>query len=252
MIKKIIIVFTLTLFIVSCGQDSSNSSISSQDSASYDGQGGSLATFSLKGNYLYTVDYSNLTVFNITNSKDPVRVNSINVGFDIETLFSFGDFLFIGSQNAMYIYDITNEELPKLMSQSNHFRACDPVVANGTNAYVTLHTNATCGGSVNELKTYDITDIENPILLNTRGLTQPKGLSLYGSDFLLVCDDTVKIFDITDPADSKYIEAIPTVGAIDIIIRDNNAFIIADHSITQYQLNLNDITSFTKISEFNF
>ena len=251
MIKKIIIVCTLTLFIVSCGQDSNNS-ISSQDSASYDGQGGSLATFSLKGNYLYTVDFSNLTVFNITNSKDPVRVNSINVGFDIETLFSFEDFLFIGSQNAMYIYDITNEELPKLMSQSNHFRACDPVVANGTNAYVTLHTNATCGGSVNELKTYDITDVENPILLNTRGLTQPKGLSLYGSDFLLVCDDTVKIFDITDPTDSKYIEAIPTVGAIDIIIRDNNAFIIADHSITQYQLNLNDITSFTKISEFSF
>lgn len=249
MIKKIITLFTFTIFLISCSEQSSDSNISSDFS---DGQGGSLATFSLKGNYLYTVDFSNLSVFNIADAISPIKVNTINVGFDIETLFSYQDFLFVGSRNAMYIYDVTNAELPKLMSRSNHFRACDPVVANGTNAYVTLHTNASCGGSVNELKTYDITDIENPILLNTRGLTQPKGLSLYGPDYLLVCDDSVKIFDVSDPSNSQYLEEIPTNGAIDIIIRNNNAFIIADHSITQYQLDLNDIKNFTKISEFNF
>ena len=249
MLKKIILVFAITLFVFSCSQDSNDSS---QNSDFSDGQGGSLATFSLKGGYLYTVDYSNLSVFNIANATNPIKVNTINVGFEIETLFSYNDFLFIGSQNAMYIYDITNAELPKLMSQSNHFRACDPVVANGTNAYVTLHTNAACGGSVNELKTYDITDVENPILLNTRGLTQPKGLSLYGTNFLLVCDESVKIFDVTDPADSKYLEEIPTTGAIDIIIRNNSAFIISDGSISQYQLDPSDISNFKKISEFTF
>ena len=247
--KKIFTLVSIVFLAFACSQDSNDST--SADSFG-DGQGGSLATFTLKDNYLYTVDFFNLSVFNVSDLLNPVKVNTINVGFNIETLFSFKNYLFIGSQDAMYIYDVTNAELPKLLSQSNHFRACDPVVANDTNEYVTLHSNATCGGVINELKTYNIEDIENPILLNTRGLTQPKGLSLYGSDFLLVCDDTVKIFDITDPTDSKYIEAIPTVGAIDIIIRDNNAFIIADHSITQYQLNLNDITSFTKISEFSF
>ena len=249
MIKKIIIFCTITLCLISCDQNSSDSAQNSQIS---DGQGGSLATFSLKGEYLYTVDYSNLSVFNIANATSPVKVNTINVGFEIETLFGFQDYLFIGSQNAMYIYDITNAELPKKLSQSNHFRACDPVVANGTNAYVTLHSNAACGGAVNELKTYDITDLENPILLNSRGLTQPKGLSLYGADFLLVCDDSVKIFDVTDPSDSKYLEEIPTVGAIDIIIRDNNAFIISENSIAQYQLDTTNITNFKKISEFTF
>lgn len=249
MLKKIITLFTITLCVISCSQDT-NDVTSNSDFT--DGQGGSLATFSLKGSYLYTVDYSNLSVFNIENATNPIKVNSINVGFDIETLFSFQDYLFIGSQNAMYIYDINNAELPKKMSQSDHFRACDPVVANGTNAYVTLHTNENCGGSVNELKTYDITDIENPILLNTRGLTQPKGLSLYGSNFLLVCDDSVKIFDVTDPSNSKYVEEIPTTGAIDIIIRNNNAFIISENNIQQYQLDVNDITNFKKISEFTF
>ncbi|MFT7352963.1 MAG: hypothetical protein ACI9XR_002754, partial [Flavobacterium sp.] len=129
MIKKIIILCTITLCLISCDQNSSDSAQNSQIS---DGQGGSLATFSLKGEYLYTVDYSNLSVFNIANATSPVKVNTINVGFEIETLFGFQDYLFIGSQNAMYIYDITNAELPKKLSQSNHFRACDPVVANGT------------------------------------------------------------------------------------------------------------------------
>ena len=183
---------------------------------------------------------------------NPVKVNTINVGFNIETLFSFKEYLFIGSQDAMYIFDVTNAELPKLLSRSNHFRACDPVVANNTNAYVTLHSNATCGGAVNELKTYNIEDVENPILLNTRGLTQPKGLSLNNDNYLLVCDDSVKIFDVSDPKNSKYIDEIETQGAIDIIIRNNHAFIISEFAIVQYLLNPNDIKNATQISTFTF
>lgn len=245
--KYLIPVFAIFLTLACSQNDSSvNSDIAT------DGQGGSLATFTLKGDYLYTVDFFNLSVFNISDALNPVKVNTLNVGFNIETLFSFKEYLFIGSQDAMYIYDVTNAELPKLLSQSNHFRACDPVVANDTNAYVTLHSNATCGGAVNELKTYNIEDIENPILLNTRGLTQPKGLSLYGDNYLLVCDNTLKIFDVSDPSDSKYVDEIATQGAIDIIIRNDHAFVISEFTIEQYELNKNDITNVTKISTFTF
>ncbi len=232
-----------------CQQDSDSSSGGESFS---DGQGGSLATFILKGDYLYTVDYFNLSVFNITDAKSPVKVNTVDVGFNIETLFSHKNFLFIGSVDAMFIYDISNQELPKKMSQSNHFRSCDPVVANDTNAYVTLHTNSSCEGSVNELRTYNITDVENPELLNTRGLTEPKGLSLYGSNYLLVCDDSVKIFDITDPKDSKFVGDIKTTNAIDIVIRNNHAFIISEHSIEQYELDPDAIENTKKISVFSF
>lgn len=248
--KKFLIPIFSIFLALSCSQDSNDSSTNSDTSV--DGQGGSLATFTLKGGYLYTVDFFNLSVFNINDALNPVKVNTINVGFNIETLFSFKDYLFIGSQDAMYIYDVANAELPKLLSQSNHFRACDPVVANDTNAYVTLHSNATCGGAVNELKTYNIEDVENPILLNTRGLTQPKGLSLYGDNYLLVCDDSVKIFDVSDPSNSKYIDEFTTQGAIDIIIRDDHAFVISEFAIEQYQLNKDDITNVTAISTFTF
>lgn len=242
---------TVLFAIVLAFSCSENDNSTSADVAG-DGQGGSLATFTLKGDYLYTVDFFNLSVFNISDALNPVKVNTINVGFNIETLFNFKEYLFIGSQDAMYIYDITNAELPKLLSRSNHFRACDPVVANDTNAYVTLHSNATCGGAINELKTYNIEDVENPILLNTRGLTHPKGLSLYGAKYLFVCDDSVKIFDVSDPSNSKYVDEIDTQGALDIIIRENHAFIISEFAIEQYQLNEGDITKVTSISTFTF
>ena len=241
--KKYLILLSL-LFVLGCSQDSENGDFS-------DGIGGSLATFILKDNYLYTVDYFSLSVFNVNDTNNPVKVNTVDVGFNIETLFSYQNYLFIGSQDALFIYDITNKELPKKLSQSNHFRACDPVVANGTNAYVTLHSNTNCGGGINELRTYDITDIENPVLLNERSLTEPKGLSLY-NDYLLVCDGTVKIFDVSDPQNSIFINEIPTENSIDIIIRNNHAFIISEGSIDQYQLDSLDIENFTKISTFNF
>lgn len=247
--KKFIVLFVLIVGILfSCQSDSTSQDIS----ASGDGQGGSLATFTLKGNYLYVVDSESLSVFNVVETKNPVKVNEVFIGFQIETLFPFNDYLFIGSQDAMYIYDLSNPEFPKELSRSSHFRSCDPVVANEQYAYVTLHTNSTCFGNLNELQTYDIKDVENPKLLNIRELTEPKGLSTYGDNYLLVCDDTVKIFDVTNPRESTFVKEIPTTGAIDIIIRNNHAFIIAEGSIDQYALDMQNIKDFEKISTFNF
>lgn len=246
--KKFITIFSLiVLLLAACSQDSNDTT----SNGGGDGQGGSLAIFLLKGNYLYTVDYQNLNVFNIQQEQNPIKVNTVNIGFDIETLFGFNNYLFIGSSTGMYIYDVSNPELPKQLSVSRHFRACDPVVANDKFAYVTLHTNAICGGSLNELQTYDITDVENPVLLNTRGLTSPKGLGLY-HNYLIVCDDDVKIFDVSDPSNSVYIASIPITLSIDVIIRENQLFIISDKGLYQYQLNPNSISSFSKMSEIVF
>ena len=241
--KKYIYVVLLLAFF-SCSQDSSDTS------SNTDGQGGSLATFLLKGNYLYTVDNYNLNVFNIQEETNPIKVNTISIGFNIETLFGFDDYLFIGSRNGMFIYDVKNPELPKRMSASEHFRSCDPVVANNDYAYVTLHSTAVCGGSINELQTYDIKNIEAPILLNTRGLDRPKGLSLY-YNYLIVCDASdVKIFDVTNPINSIFIKSIPVALGIDVIIRENHLFIISENGLFQYQLNKDAIESFDKLSEY--
>lgn len=241
--KKITPIILLLVFL-GCSQDSNDAS------SNVDGQGGSLATFLLKGNYLYTVDNQNLNVFNIQDEINPIKVNTISVGFNIETLFGFNDYLFIGSRNGMFIFDINNPELPKKMSEAQHFRSCDPVVANNDYAYVTLHNTAVCGGNVNELQTYDIKDIEQPILLNVRGLDRPKGLGLY-YNYLIVCDrDDVKIFDVTDPVNSVYITSIPVLLGVDVIIKENQLFIISENGLYQYQLNNDNIAAFEKLSEY--
>lgn len=150
--KKYILLIS-TLFLFACSNDQDSVGVNEQNN---DGQGGSLVTFTLKGDYLYTVDDNDLNVFNIVDPKNPTLVNTVFIGFDIETLFGYKDYLYIGSENGMFIYGITNPEFPEKLSSVEHFTACDPVVANDTHAYVTLHSNSFCGNNINILETYDV------------------------------------------------------------------------------------------------
>jgi len=231
--------------IFSCDSDSASNE--SGDPIS-DGQGGSLATFTLKGDYLYTVDNTDLTVFNITDIKDPVQVNTIPIGFNIETLFSYKDYLYIGSRNGMFIYGLTNPEFPEKLSEVAHFTACDPVIANDTHAYVTLHSDTFCGNNLNVLQVYDITTITEPILINSRNLTFPRGLGLYG-DFLIVCDNEIKVFDVSDPAASSLVTSI-NQSAFDVIISGDLLIAIGETGLYQYQLapDTNSGISITELS----
>ncbi|MDH7447118.1 LVIVD repeat-containing protein [Aquimarina sp. 2201CG14-23] len=229
--KKYLYMILTSFIIFSCDSDTSNDSFSPVNS---DGQGGSLATFTLKGDYLYTVDNTDLTVFNITDIQDPVQVNTIPIGFNIETLFSYKDYLYIGSRNGMFIYGLTNPEFPEKLSQVEHFTACDPVIANDTHAYVTLHSDTFCGNNLNVLQVYDITTITDPILINSRNLVFPRGLGLYG-DFLIVCDDEIKVFDVSNPIDSKLVTSIQQ-SAFDVIISGDLLIAIGETGLYQYKL----------------
>ena len=81
-IKKIACL--LFVFItLSCSNDSESNALSTSDT----GLSGSLARFTILDDFLYTVDDQDLNVFDISNNEEPVLVNTINIGFDIETLF---------------------------------------------------------------------------------------------------------------------------------------------------------------------
>lgn len=240
---KIIILF---LFLAGCSNDSDNSTTSEAT----DGTGGSLAIFALKGDYLYAVDNSRLNIFSLISAAEPVMVNEINVGFNIETLFAKGDYLFIGSRTGMYIFSLQHPENPIMLSMANHFTACDPVIANDTHAFVTLHSGDFCGNNNNALLIYDIADISNPVLLHSRQLMYPKGLALYG-DYLFVCDDTIKIFDIENPVEPHLIGSIPK-QCNDLIIKDNELYAIGDHLVCRYTLDLATISNPQLQSQINF
>jgi len=227
--------YTMLTLLVLVGCSSDNS-----DFTKSDGTGGSLAIFVLKGNYLYTVDNQTLHVFSLINEQQPVKVNDVPIGFNIETLFSLDDKLYIGSQNGMFIYSIASPENPAFLSEAQHFTACDPVVANATHAFVTLHSTAFCGNNLNVLHVYDTADPSNPTLIHTRNLVQPKGLGLYG-DYLIICDDVIKIFSITNPANPELVHSIDQT-CFDVIIKGNDLFAIGNNGMFRYELNATAIT----------
>jgi hypothetical protein len=230
--------------VLACDSDSSNESTFSDT-----GQGGSLARFALYLDYLYVVDDTNLNVFSIIDREEPVQVNTIPIGFNIETLFNYKNYLYIGSRNGMFIYDLNIPEEPSYASDVQHFTACDPVVANDTHAFVTLHTNIGCGTNINVLEIYDVADVTNPILVSSRNLTRPIGLGLYG-DYLFVCDDEVKVFDISNPESSELVTSID-VDSFDVIINNGILVLIGDNGLYQYSLDINDITNINLLSTIN-
>lgn len=240
---KYLKVLLLALILIGCSQDSDSLNTG-------DGTGGSLAIFTLKGNYLYSVDNSKLNIFSLINTSQPSKVNEINIGFNIETLFSYGDYLFIGSRNGMFIYSLANPENPVQLSSVQHFTACDPVVANNTHSFVTLHSNTTCGNNLNVLQVYDSSDPTNPVMVHQRNLTHPKGLGLY-HNYLVVCDDDIKIFDIQNPNEPVLVKSIDKT-CFDVIIKGDDLYAIGENGLYRYLLNQNDITNVISKSEITF
>lgn len=246
--KKLIIISLLFICVLGCSQDGDNSN--STTDSNQDGQGGSLARFALLNDYLYTVDEFGLNVFNVATPSNPVLVNTVPIGFRIETLFNYKNYLYIGSRTGMYIYSVENAEFPVYLADVDHFTACDPVIANDVTAFITLWTDTGCGNNVNQLEIYDITNITEPVLLSVRNLIGPKGMGLY-ENYLIVCDDEIKIFDVSDPQNTTLVHSINR-SAFDVIVQGDLLIAIGENGIYQYSLNNDDITNAQSLSAINF
>ncbi|MDR2233278.1 MAG: hypothetical protein LBE56_09165 [Tannerella sp.] len=214
--KKILLFIMVVTFALSCSKDGSNTSSDSDISR---GKGGSMARFAISGDVLYTVSTNTLKLFNIEDAANPGYSDQrdVQAGFDIETVFPLDTLLFIGSRSGMYVYDISDPRFPVKLSEVFHIRSCDPVVAQDNYAYVTLNTNVnSCGiGSNNVLDIYDISDPLNPELKRTVQLNGPKGLGIDG-DKLFVCDNGLKVFNISDPLNIRQIDDLVDIGEVDI------------------------------------
>jgi hypothetical protein len=208
-----------------------------------EGKGGSMARFTVKGDYLYTVSSDTLKIFDITNAANPKYSPSrdIRVGFDIETIFPMDTLLFIGARSGMFVYDISEPRFPQRLSQVSHITSCDPVVAQGDYAYVTLNTNTTgCGRNINNvLNVYDVSKPLNPVLKKTVEMRGPTGLGIDGTK-LFVCDAGLKIFDVSDPLkikqtdDSVDMEEVNIRAAYDVIPVNGLLILVAKEGLFQF------------------
>lgn len=199
------------------------------------GTAGSMARFALYDNYLYTVNSSEMQLFDIQNPGDPKLGNKITLGWGIETIFPYGDKLFIGSQSGMHIYDNRNPQKPERLSVFQHARVCDPVVVHGDKAYVTLRSGNTCAGFTNQLDVVDISNLLSPKLIKTYPMRNPHGL---GIDFpnLFVCEGAygLKSLNASNAQNIELLEHIEKLDAYDVIPLGKSLLLIGKDGFYQY------------------
>lgn len=212
--------FALTLGIESCSKEGASDKAAA---------GGSTARMAIKDNYLYLATASRLSTFDISDPASTVLVNEIQIGWssDIETIFPFRDKLFIGSRTGMFVYDISDPKNPTQQGQVQHFRACDPVIANNDYAYVTLRSsNIGCGVTQeNVLNIYDIrgTKITMPELLGRLELPEPQGIGIKGNYLYVCCGNKgLYVVDVVEPANPVVLKKLDAEETfIDVIPYDN-------------------------------
>lgn len=209
-----ILLVTLGAFANSCSKDGT----SGDNATASAGVGGSLAKFTIVGNFLYGVDSHYLYSYDISNPANPVRTNSSELNFDIETIYPFNNRLFIGTRTGMYIYSIGIPATPVKIGEAQHARSCDPVVANDSIAFVTLKGSSSCGPAESGLYVHNIRDLFHPILLKKLLMDNPQGLGLSGSTLYVCCNnDGLKVINVQQPANPVVLTTLTGAYFKDVI-----------------------------------
>ncbi len=251
--KKLFYILIALSVLTSCSKESSDTGVNSFSGDGYDGpsgQGGSLARFTIAMNHLYVVDSRKLYTYSLANGSNPQLTSTIPLGADIETIYSYKDKLFIGSRAAMFIYSISSPESPVSVGTASHVRACDPVVANDSMAYVTVRNGSTCGSSFSALLVYDVRNILSPIQKTMVNMESPYGLGLHHNR-LYVCNGTngLNVFDISYPNQPKVIKKITDDVYYDVIPTDNLLICMVKDGMVLYDYSSSDeLTRMAKIS----
>ncbi len=225
--KYILFLFAVSLFI-SCDTNSELSA-SGENSVA-----GSTARFTLNGNTLYLINGNNLETYNMDDDGKLTLLDARLVSTDVETIFSRGDALFLGTSSGMYIYSLTGSRIPNYQSFYNHIISCDPVVADSNFAYLTLNNSSSlrCNRGVNQLEIIDIKDLKNPELLKVYAMKNPRGLAVSGN-LLFVCDTKFKIYDKSN-ADSLVLLKELNIRADDVIPNNGTLFLTTSNGFYQY------------------
>ncbi|MCG8576936.1 MAG: hypothetical protein MI810_18790 [Flavobacteriales bacterium] len=194
------------------------------------GIGGSMAQFTIIDDYLYTVDYKTLKVFHLANAENPTLLETIDMGIGMETIFPQDDKLFIGAQDGVHIYDVSNPRSPEEVSTFEHVTSCDPVIANEQYAFATLRGGTECGGNLSELDILDISNLSNPTVVATSELLNPYGLGFSNTDenIIYVCDGYagLKAYDISDLSDIQVVMENTNLEAVDVIPSGDDLLVV--------------------------
>lgn len=238
--KYIIISFIALVAIQSCTVADDVGTGGSADVAN-----GSYSSMITVGDYLYRVSTRELSTFDISDGSSPTLIDKQDVGFEVESIFHRLGVLFIGSSLALHIFAIEEEGIPARASETSYGdfdidqTPCDPVVADDTYAFVTLSTTAEdrCRRVVpiNQLRIYNIENLNQPSFITSYDLTQPKGLALDG-DLLFICDGFagLRIYDRSDVNALEELYHFTGITTFDVIARRGLLMVVGPDNIYQF------------------
>jgi hypothetical protein len=230
-----------------------DTSFENNTSSGSTGVGGSLARFAIAKNHLYAIDQYQLYPFDLAKKSEPLKLESIQVGFGIETTFPYKDNLFIGANDGLYIYNLSNPGSPNYVSKFTHARACDPVYVQDDIAFVTLRNGSVCQSFTNQLDVVDISDIRNPELIVSHPMENPHGLSVR-NDHLFICDGIkgLKSFDKSDLEEipSNQLDHKKDIYAVDVIsLASDHLIVVGPEAL--YQFSVDEDGDMNQISAIN-
>jgi hypothetical protein len=222
-------------------------SIEDKSGSSGSTKSGSYATILTISTNLYVVNKTHITTFDVSDPKNPVEINKQDVGFDIESLYHHMGLLIIGSANNMYIYRIGSKGIPMRESATtynqtfgNEVCTNDPIVVKDNIAYVTLSTTQQqCRviSNINQLRLYNLQDINAPILLLTLNMSAPKGLGL-GKNHLFVTDaiEGLVVFNLDNPLKPVKVKTFNGFEGFDLIVNEKILVVVAKNQLLQYDI----------------
>lgn len=236
--KKLLYFLFVLILVSACGLEKDNG---------IDSISGSYSRLLILNDFMYAINNEELTTFDISDKNNPVLVNRQDVGFRIENIFHRDGILFIGSSQQLYIFELNDKGIPVRKTSVSYFGgefvcSFDPVIVSGNYAYVTLspftaEDDGRCfrDFSVNELRIYDVTKIENPVLLTQFPLEIPKGLAI-DNNYLFVCEKEkgVKVIDVSDKVKPKTISELYGFQSYDVLVRDKILYVVGTDQIREY------------------
>ena len=191
-----------------------------------------------------------MNIFDLTGDKPKKAAEKVYLGWNVETIFSYKDNMFMGTPTGLVIYSVADPLKPVYQSSISHVYGCDPVVVDNDLAYVTVHSTGNfCGQNANELEIIDVADVKKPKLLVSYGMKSPKGLGIDNGK-LFLCDEGLKVFSITKPETllANMVAHYSGMDGYDLIPFNNTLMMMADDGIYQYSYsNTNEIKLLSKL-----
>ena len=187
-------------------------------------------------NELYRVYDGTLAVYDVTNQEKPKPVSSVHIGWTVETIYPTPSHLFIGGQLGMYIFDRSNPQKPRQISQIEHARACDPVVVSGSTAFVTLRAT-NCGPAQDELLCVNIKDPMQPSIVGTKPLKTPWGLAVQHEQLYVSHGQSgYSLLNVSNPQQPAVVATWPAIPTRDFLWFGNTLFVLTDDNVLIYDV----------------